>query len=190
MPIWTDPGRVLSRRAHHGLEVIAIALGLVGVIVIVRSCHRRDQSGPADRTRRGVGFWRLVAMMKSLTRTEKTGGDYFLDAGDPVRGGFAAGALCLEMAIRDGVGLGRRDRFCGTFSHYCMARAMLYADATVVLPMDFSRSADRHCGWLLLFGAAGPVYRARRGADPRRQSAEFETQELEIQDADSEPVGT
>src|SRR2546430_6210800 len=29
--------------------------------------------------------------------------------------------------------------FCGTFSHYCMTRALLHADATVVVPMDFLR---------------------------------------------------
>ena len=40
--------------------------------------------------------------------------------------------------------------FCGTFSHYCMARAMLYADATVVLPMDFLRvPLSAAVGWLI-----------------------------------------
>ena len=40
--------------------------------------------------------------------------------------------------------------FCGTFSHYCMARAMLYADATVVLPMDFLRvPLSAAAGWLI-----------------------------------------
>jgi drug/metabolite transporter (DMT)-like permease len=40
--------------------------------------------------------------------------------------------------------------FCGTFSHYCMARAMLYADATVVVPMDFLRvPLTAIAGWLL-----------------------------------------
>jgi len=29
--------------------------------------------------------------------------------------------------------------FCGTYSHYCFARAMQHADATVVVPMDFLR---------------------------------------------------
>ena len=29
--------------------------------------------------------------------------------------------------------------FCGTFSHYCMARAMRHAEATMVVPMDFLR---------------------------------------------------
>jgi drug/metabolite transporter (DMT)-like permease len=40
--------------------------------------------------------------------------------------------------------------FCGTFSHYCMARAMLHADATVVLPMDFLRvPLTAMAGWLI-----------------------------------------
>jgi drug/metabolite transporter (DMT)-like permease len=40
--------------------------------------------------------------------------------------------------------------FCGTFSHYCMARAMLYADATVVIPMDFLRvPLTAVAGWLI-----------------------------------------
>jgi drug/metabolite transporter (DMT)-like permease len=40
--------------------------------------------------------------------------------------------------------------FCGTFSHYCMARAMLHADATIVLPMDFLRvPLTAMLGWLV-----------------------------------------
>ena len=40
--------------------------------------------------------------------------------------------------------------FCGTFSHYCMARAMLHADATVVIPMDFLRvPLSAAAGWLI-----------------------------------------
>jgi drug/metabolite transporter (DMT)-like permease len=39
---------------------------------------------------------------------------------------------------------------CGTFSHFCMARAMLYADATIVVPMDFLRvPLTAIAGWLL-----------------------------------------
>jgi drug/metabolite transporter (DMT)-like permease len=40
--------------------------------------------------------------------------------------------------------------FCGTFSHYCLTRAMLHADATVVVPMDFLRvPLAALAGWLL-----------------------------------------
>jgi len=39
---------------------------------------------------------------------------------------------------------------CGTFSHYCLANAMRYADATVVVPMDFLRvPLTATAGWLL-----------------------------------------
>jgi drug/metabolite transporter (DMT)-like permease len=40
--------------------------------------------------------------------------------------------------------------FCGTYSHYCMAQAMRYADATVVVPMDFLRvPLSATVGWLI-----------------------------------------
>ena len=29
--------------------------------------------------------------------------------------------------------------FCGSFAHYCQARALVHADATVIMPMDFLR---------------------------------------------------
>ena len=39
---------------------------------------------------------------------------------------------------------------CGTFSHFCMVRAMLYADATIVIPMDFLRvPLTATAGWLI-----------------------------------------
>jgi drug/metabolite transporter (DMT)-like permease len=39
---------------------------------------------------------------------------------------------------------------CGTFSHYCMARAMAHAEATVVVPMDFLRlPLTAAAGWAL-----------------------------------------
>jgi drug/metabolite transporter (DMT)-like permease len=40
--------------------------------------------------------------------------------------------------------------FCGTFSHYCMTRALRHADATVVVPMDFLRvPLSALVGWLV-----------------------------------------
>ena len=53
---------------------------------------------------------------------------------------------------------------CGTFAHYCLASAMRFADATIVVPMDFLRvPLTATAGWLLyserldawtVFGAA------------------------------------
>jgi drug/metabolite transporter (DMT)-like permease len=40
--------------------------------------------------------------------------------------------------------------FVGTYSHYCMARAMTHTDATVVVPMDFLRvPLTALTGWLV-----------------------------------------
>ncbi len=40
--------------------------------------------------------------------------------------------------------------FCGTFSHYCMARALRHAEATVVVPMDYLRvPLTALAGWLV-----------------------------------------
>ncbi len=39
--------------------------------------------------------------------------------------------------------------FGGSYAHYCMARALVHADATVVTPMDFVRvPATAALGWL------------------------------------------
>jgi drug/metabolite transporter (DMT)-like permease len=39
---------------------------------------------------------------------------------------------------------------CGTLSHYCLASAMRYADASIVVPMDFLRvPLTATVGWLL-----------------------------------------
>ena len=39
---------------------------------------------------------------------------------------------------------------CGTFSHYCITNALRYADATIVVPMDFLRvPMTATAGWLI-----------------------------------------
>ena len=39
---------------------------------------------------------------------------------------------------------------CGTFSQYCLANALRYADATIVVPMDFLRvPLTATAGWLI-----------------------------------------
>jgi drug/metabolite transporter (DMT)-like permease len=40
--------------------------------------------------------------------------------------------------------------FCGTYSHYCMTRALQHAEATIVVPMDFLRvPLAALLGWLV-----------------------------------------
>ena len=56
-----------------------------------------------------------------------------------------------------------------------MARAMLYADATVVVPMDFLRvPLTATAGWLIYAERLDCFTVLGRGADPGRQSREPE----------------
>jgi drug/metabolite transporter (DMT)-like permease len=151
MPIWTAilAASFLGERMTVW-KVAAIVLGVVGVVVIVRPETGQINPGQLVALVAAVGFGISVAMMKSLTRTESALTIIFwMLVIQSVAGFFpalyvwkwpSAYAFCWSVVIA----------FCGTFSHYCMARAMLHADATVVLPMDFLRvPLTATAGWLI-----------------------------------------
>src|SRR5271163_3312850 len=73
MPIWTAilAASFLGERITIW-KVTAIVLGLIGVIVIVRPATGEINQGQLIALVAAVGFGISVAMMKSLTRTEKT----------------------------------------------------------------------------------------------------------------------
>jgi drug/metabolite transporter (DMT)-like permease len=151
MPIWTAilAASFLGERMTIW-KVLAIALGLIGVFVIVRPSAGEINPGQLIALAAAVGFGTSVAIMKSLTRTEASVAIVFwMLAVQVVAGAFPtfyvwvwpspyAWACAIAIAIA------------GTYSHFCMARAMLYADATVVLPMDFLRvPLTAAAGWLI-----------------------------------------
>jgi len=97
-----------------------------------------------------VGFAVSVIMVKSLTRSDSVVVILFWMLVVQSVVGFvpallvwrwpSATAWCWIFVIA----------CCGTFSHYCMARAMLHADATVVVPMDFLRvPLTAAAGWAI-----------------------------------------
>src|SRR5579862_1776171 len=71
MPIWTAilAASFLGERMTIW-KVLAIALGLIGVFVIVRPSAGEINPGQLIALAAAVGFGTSVAMMKSLTRTE------------------------------------------------------------------------------------------------------------------------
>jgi drug/metabolite transporter (DMT)-like permease len=128
----------------------AIVLGVVGVIVIVRPATGEVNPGQLIALGAAVGFGVSVAMMKSLTRTEKTLAIIFWMLVIQSAAGFFPSLYVWRWPSPYAWGWLAVIAFCGTFSHYCMARAMLYADATVVLPMDFLRvPLTATAGWLI-----------------------------------------
>jgi drug/metabolite transporter (DMT)-like permease len=151
MPIWTAilAASFLGERITIW-KISAIALGLIGVFVIVRPAAGEINPGQLIALAAAVGFGTSVAIMKSLTRTETTVAIVFwMLAVQVVAGALPTFYLWVwpspyvwGCAIAIAIG--------GTFSHFCMARAMLYADATIVLPMDFLRvPLTAAVGWMI-----------------------------------------
>jgi drug/metabolite transporter (DMT)-like permease len=151
MPIWTAilAASFLGERMTIW-KIAAIVLGVVGVIVIVRPETGQINPGQLIALGAAVGFGISIAMMKSLTRTETTLSIIFWMLVMQSAAGFFPALYVWKWPSAYALGWIVVIAFCGTFSHYCMARAMLHVDATVVLPMDFLRvPLTAAAGWLI-----------------------------------------
>jgi drug/metabolite transporter (DMT)-like permease len=127
-----------------------IWLGIIGVVVIVRPAAGEINPGQLIALAAAVGFGVSVAMVKSLTRTEQTLTILFWMLVVQSVAGFFPALYVWQWPSAHVWGWVLLIAFCGTFSHYCMARALLHADATVVIPMDFLRvPLTAAAGWLL-----------------------------------------
>ena len=151
MPIWTAilAAMFLGERITTW-KIVAIVLGIIGVVVIVRPAAGEVNPGQLIALAAAVGFGVSVAMVKSLTRTEQTLTILFWMLAVQSVAGFFPALYVWTWPSAHVWGWVLLIAFCGTFSHYCMARALLHADATVVIPMDFLRVPwTAAAGWLL-----------------------------------------
>jgi drug/metabolite transporter (DMT)-like permease len=151
MPIWTAllAASFLGERITL-FKLTAIALGLVGVIVIVRPDTGSVNPGQLIALVAAMGFGISIALVKSLTRTEPTVSIIFWMLVVQFSAGLLPSLYLWTWPSSTAWGWIVVIAFCGTFSHFCMARAMLYADATIVVPMDFLRvPLTATAGWLI-----------------------------------------
>jgi drug/metabolite transporter (DMT)-like permease len=151
MPIWTAilAAMFLNERITVW-KMAAIVLGLVGVIVIVRPATGDVNPGQLIALAAAVGFGISIAVVKSLTRTEQTLAIIFWMLVVQAAASLLPALYVWTWPSPAVWGWSIVIAFCGTFSHYCMARAMLHADATVVIPMDFLRvPLTAAAGWLI-----------------------------------------
>jgi drug/metabolite transporter (DMT)-like permease len=151
MPIWTAilAASFLGERMTVW-KVTAIVLGLIGVVVIVRPAAGEINQGQLIALAAAVGFGVSIAMVKSLTRTEQTLSIMFWMLVVQSAAGLLPAIYVWTWPPPHLWGWVALIAFCGTFSHYCMARAMLHADATIVIPMDFLRvPLSAAAGWLI-----------------------------------------
>jgi drug/metabolite transporter (DMT)-like permease len=140
MPIWSAVLAValLGERMNRA-KWFAIALGLAGVLVIVRPVASELNVGQLIALAASVGFAASVVMVKSLTRTDAAVKiSFWMLVVQSLIGIVPA----LQVWVWPSAGVWGWVvvvAFCGVYSHYCFARAMQHAPATVLVPMDFLR---------------------------------------------------
>ncbi|MGY3698407.1 drug/metabolite transporter (DMT)-like permease [Bradyrhizobium sp. USDA 3240] len=151
MPIWTAilAAGFLGERMTSW-KIVAIVLGMVGVIVIVRPATGAINPGQLIALGAAMGFGVSIVVVKSLTRTEQALTIIFWMLVVQSLASIGPALYVWTWPPLSTWGWLAVIAFCGTFSHYCMARALLHADATVVIPMDFVRvPLTAIVGWLI-----------------------------------------
>lgn len=150
-PIW---GALLAMaflgERMNARKVGAILFGLLGVLVIVRPGVQPVEPGHLIMLAGAVGFGISIVMVKSLTRTDNV-----------VRIIFWMLIIQSAIGLIPAIQTWRNPplelwpwilvvAFTGMSSHFCMARALVHADTTVVMPMDFLRLPfSALIGWLI-----------------------------------------
>lgn len=140
MPIWTAILAAIFLGERIGWRKSAsIALGLAGVAIIVRPGADTIDLGQLLALASAVTFAISVIMVKALTRRDSvTTIIFWMLVIQSVLGLVPALMVWKTPSAQDWPWV-LLVAFCGTFSHYCMARAMVHAEATIVVPMDFLR---------------------------------------------------
>ena len=150
-PIWTAVLAVsfLGEKLNRA-RLASIVLGLIGVIVIVRPGATGLSTGEFMVLAAAVGFGISMVMVKSMTRTESV-----------VRIIFWMLIIQSVLGLVPALYEWRNPplalwpwifviAFTGMSSHFCLARALTYADATLISPMDFLRvPLSALLGWLV-----------------------------------------
>lgn len=140
MPIWgaliavAFLGETLTRT-----RIAAIALGFLGILLIVRPGTADVDAGHLVALVAALGFAVSVALTKVLTRKDTALTVIFLMFAIQTVLGAVPAWLTWKWPEPENwiwvavVGLS------GTFSHYCLSKAVALADMTIVTPMDFLR---------------------------------------------------
>jgi drug/metabolite transporter (DMT)-like permease len=150
MPIWSAALAVVFLGERMGARKwFAVLLGLVGVAVIVRPGAGAIDSGQIIALASALGFAISVVLVKSLTRIDAALAiSFWMLVVQSVIGLVPALVVWQWPSVHTWAWV-VVVAFCGTYSHYCFARAMQLADATVVVPMDFLRvPLTALVGWL------------------------------------------
>lgn len=140
MPIWVALlAVVFLGERMNAWKVSAIVLGLIGVWIIVRPEAGQINHGQLISLFAAFGFAVSVIMTKTMTRSDSVTKIIFWML--IVQGliGLVPSLFVWQSVPTNLWPWVFLVAFVGTFSHFCLAQAIRYADATVVVPMDFLR---------------------------------------------------
>jgi drug/metabolite transporter (DMT)-like permease len=162
-PAWTALMAVLFLGERLNIwRILTIALGIIGVVIIVRPGVGTVEIGQLIVLGAAFTFGISFTMIKSLTRTDSVVKIIFWMLTIQSAIGLLPALHAWQWPSLHVLPWVVIIAFTGTFSHFCMAKALLYADATVVIPMDFLRvPLMAVLGWLIyaeridIFTAAG-----------------------------------
>lgn len=151
MPLWVAllAALFLGERLTR-LRLLAVAVGLAGVMIIVRPTTSSIEWGQMIALASALGFAVALTLVKSMTRTETILAIIFWMLVIQSALGLVPALLVWQWPSATGWFWVLVIAFCGTYSHYCLASAMRHADATTVVPMDFLRvPLTAAAGWLV-----------------------------------------
>jgi drug/metabolite transporter (DMT)-like permease len=151
MPIWNAILAAVFLKERVGpWKTIAVVTGLIGVAIIVRPFGGAVNAGQLIALAAAMGFAVSVIMVKVLTRTESATSVIFWMMLIQSLMGIVPGTLVWQWPTAHAWMWVVVIAFVGTYSHYCMTRALMHADATTVVPMDFLRvPLAALTGWLV-----------------------------------------
>ena len=150
MPIWTALLAVtfLGERLNAA-RVVAVALGVVGVAVIVRPGVDQVDPGQLIALAAAVGFAVSVILVKSLTRSDSAVTIVFWMLVVQSAIGAVPALIVWRTPTAAVWPWVLVIALCGTYSHFCMTQALRHAEATMIVPMDFLRvPLSAVAGWL------------------------------------------
>jgi drug/metabolite transporter (DMT)-like permease len=139
-PIWGALLAVIFLGERMSLrKIAAILFGILGVLIIVRPGVSAVEPGHLIMLTGAVFFGISVVMVKSLTRTDSVVVIIFWMLIVQSVIGLVPMLMVWQTPTLDMLPWILVVSFTGMSSHFCMARALTYAEATVVMPMDFLR---------------------------------------------------
>ena len=150
-PFWAAILAVVFLRERIGRRQLgAIALGIAGVAVIVRPGTAPLEPGHLIMLACAVGFACSIVMVKALTGTEPAVRILFWMLLVQSLIGLVPAILVWRSPPPDLWPAIAVIAFTGTFSQYCLTKALSYAQTSFVMPIDFSRvPLSALIGWLL-----------------------------------------